>query len=83
MVGLTATGPRIAPSCDSSSVSTFSSDKRDSPPSSPLFVQDPMPALLATDGIALVDADLDAALGTEVVHGRARGVGARVRGVAA
>ena len=42
-------------------------------PSRPLLVQNAVPTLLAADGLALVDADLDATLGAEVVHGGNRG----------
>lgn len=42
-------------------------------PSRPLLVQNTVSTLLAADGLALVDADLDATLGAEVVHGGKRG----------
>jgi hypothetical protein len=42
-------------------------------PTRPLLVQDTVTALFATDRLALVDADLNAALRTEIVHRGGRG----------
>lgn len=52
-------------------------------PSRALLVQDAVTALLATNRLALIDANLDTALGAQVVHGRRRGGLARLRGRAA
>lgn len=52
-------------------------------PLRPLFVKNSVSTLFTPDGLALVDSNLDTALGAEVVHGsRGRG-GASIRAAAA
>jgi len=57
-------------------------------PFGPLFVQDAAAALLAADGVAPPQGELEAAVAADIVHGRALGVegarqvGSRARGAA-
>jgi hypothetical protein len=71
---IVSTAPQTAPSYISPSLAPLPPlSHSDYSPTRPLLVKDPMPTLFATDRLALVDSDLYATLGAEVVHCCGRG----------